>query len=139
MKKHKITNYKGTFSKDMLPDRIHDEESIVVNLQDYFQGGGTHWVAVYNNKNSNSIEYFDSFGLEPPNECIKYMETSNKPIEYNSSQIQNMDSIMCGFYCCYYIVERYKGRIPIDILLDFQLKPSLCNEVFIRDFASNIM
>ena len=67
------------------------------------------------------------------------MKTRNKPIEYNSSQIQNIDSIMYGYYCCYYIIERYKGKQPIDILLDFNQKPTLFNEVFIRDFALDIV
>ena len=139
MEKHNIKNYRGTYSKDMLPKRINNSESMIINLQDYFNGGGTHWTAIYNDKNSNVIEYFDSFGLKPPIDCIDYMKTSNKPIEYNSSQIQNIDSIMCGYYCCYYITERYKGRKPIDILLDFNQRPSLCNEVFIRDFAREIV
>ena len=108
MKKYKITNYRGTYSKDMLPKSINNSESMIINLQDYFKGEGTHWVVIYNDKNSNMIEYFDSFGLKPPIECIKYMKTSNKPIEYNSSQIQIIYSIMCGYYCCYYIIERYK-------------------------------
>ena len=139
MKKHNVKNYRGTYSKDMLPKRINGNESVIVNLQDYFEGEGTHWVVIYNDNNGDSVEYFDSFGLKPPIECINYMETSNKLIEYNSSQIQNIDSIMCGYYCCFYIIERYKSRQPIDILLDFNQKPSLCNEVFIQDFARHIV
>ena len=66
------------------------------------------------------------------------MKTSKKPIEYNSSQIQNIDSIMCR-YCCYYVIERFKGTQPIDILLDFNQRHSLYYEVFIRYFANIIM
>ena len=63
MKKYKITNYRGTYSKDMLPKSINNSESMIINLQDYFKGEGTHWVVIYNDKNSNMIEYIDSFGL----------------------------------------------------------------------------
>lgn len=66
MKKHMISNFRGTYSKDMLPSSIHDSESMIINLQDYFKGGGTHWVAIYNDKNGDTVEYFDSFGLKPP-------------------------------------------------------------------------
>ena len=89
----KYDNYRGTFSKDILPKTMKKNEATVVNLQDYFTGDGTHWVCIYNDKKSDKVEYFDSFGLVPPNEVIKYMETTNKNIIYNDSQTQNMNSI----------------------------------------------
>ena len=46
----KVNNYVGTFSKDMLPKKIDKNASLIVNLQDYFAGGGTHWIAIYNSK-----------------------------------------------------------------------------------------
>ena len=90
-------------------------------------------------KYNNCIEYFDSFGLAPAQECIQLMKSSNKPIEYNSSQIQNIDSIMCGYYCIYYISQRSKDRKPVDILLDFKQKPDMVNELIIQEFAHNII
>lgn len=88
MKKSKISNYRGIFSKDMLPTRIQNSESLIINLQDFFKGDGSQWVAVYNDSKIDIVEYFDSFGLKPPVECIQYMKTSSKAIEYSSSQIQ---------------------------------------------------
>ena len=123
----------------MLPKRIEQNESVIINLQDYFKGAGTHWVVVYNKPDHKNIEYFDSFALSPPEEMIQFMKTSGKPLEYNSGQIQTMDSIMCGYYCIYYILERSRGRKHVDVLLDFQLKPSLFNELFIQIFANKIM
>ena len=95
----KYDNYPGTFSKDMLPRTMKKNEATVVNLQDYCAGDGTHWVCIYNDEKSDKAEYFDSFELVPPNEVIKYMETTNKSIIYNDQQIQNMNSILCGYYC----------------------------------------
>ena len=90
----KCDNYQGTFSKDMLPKAMNKNESAVINLQDYFPGSGTHWVCVYNEEKSDKVEYFDSFGLVPPNEVVKYMKTTNKNIIYNDAQIQNINSIL---------------------------------------------
>ena len=129
-------NYRGTFSKDMLPKRINKSESIIVNLQDYFAGSGTHWVCVYNDQGSGNVEYFDSFGLVPPNEVIEYMRTSNKNIIYNDTQIQNINSILCEFYCVYYVLERNKRRKPNEILSDFHQKPTAFNEAFMQYFAN---
>ena len=47
----KCVNYRGTFSKDMLPKPMNKNESAVVNLQDYFAGSRTHWVCFYMKKN----------------------------------------------------------------------------------------
>ena len=35
---------------------------------------------------------------------------------YQSNQLQPLKSNMCGYYCCYYILERSKGIEPIDII-----------------------
>jgi len=36
-------NYKDTFRKDVLLKTMDENESTVVNLQDYFAGSETHW------------------------------------------------------------------------------------------------
>jgi hypothetical protein len=129
-----ISNFRGVFSKDMLPKFINKNESVVINLENYFAGNGTHWVGVYNSPNSDVIEYFDSFGLYPPDTILTYMKTSNKDgCIYNSSEIQDMESIMCGYYVCYYLKQRYLGVCPIDILLQFDQTPTVKNEKLIRN------
>ena len=133
-----ITNFRGVYSKDMLPKKIHRDESIIINIQDFLDGGGTHWVCVYNDKKSKDVEYFDSFGLYPSDIVLKYMKTARKGIVYSSNQIQGIDSVMCGYYCIYFIIERYKGRKMMDILLDFKQKPSFLNKLIISSFAVSI-
>jgi len=118
---------------------MNKNESIIINLENYFEGGGTHWVCIYNDPKSNDIEYFDSFGLTPPGIILKYLKSSNKKgVTYNSSEIQNLNSFMCGYYCCYYIMERFNGRKPIDLLLTFDQKPTLFNEKFITNQFNKI-
>ena len=134
----KCDNYGGTFSKDMLPKAMNKNESAVINLQDYFAGSGTHWVCVYNEEKSDKVEYFDSFGLVLPNEVVKYISTTNKNIIYNDAQIQNINSILCGYYCVYYIAERNKGRTANELLLDFHEKPTPFNEMFMKFYVSYI-
>ena len=118
----KYDNYRGTFSKDMLPKTMKKNEATVVNLIDYFAGDGTHWVCIYNDEKLDKAEYFDSFGLVPPNKVIKYMETTNKNIIYNDSQIQNMNSILCGYYCIYYISNsETKGKQLMKFYVDIRI------------------
>ena len=114
-----ITNFRGVYSKDMLPNRIGEDESVVINTQDHLDGGGTHWVCVVNQLDSSEEEYFDSFGVHPSDVLVDYMKTSGKGLLYSDNLIQDVDSIMCGSYVCYFIMERAKGWPMRDILLDF--------------------
>jgi len=132
-------NYRSTFSKDILPKTMKENESTIVNLQDYyFAGEGTHWVCLYNDMQSVDIEYFDSFGLVLPNEILRYMKTTSKNIIYNDIQILMSDSIFCGYYCLYFITERNKGRKAKEILLDFHKQPTEFNETFMKLYVACI-
>ena len=126
-----FTNFHGVYRKDMLPKQIG--ESVVITTQDYLDGGGTHWVCVVNQPDSNDAEYFDSFGVHPSDVVVDYMKTSGKGLVYSENHMQDVDSIMCSYYVCYFILERVKGRPMRDILLDFS-KPK-ANEQMIEMFA----
>lgn len=117
----------------MLPKKIKNNESVVINTEDFLDGNGSHWVCVVNKPDSKHAEYFDSFGVHPSDVVVDYMKTSRKEGVYNDSHIQHVDSIMCGYYVCYFILERDKGRSMLDILLDFST-PDI-NETMIERFA----
>lgn len=87
--------FRGVYMRDKLPAKPLRNERAIVNL-DSSEGTGTHWVC-YNKKGSN-IDYFDSFGVKPPTELIKYFGKKAK-INYNSEQIQKVDQIICGHLC----------------------------------------
>ena len=53
--------FNGVSSRDNLL-KIKDG-AYVINLDEY-SDIGTHWVALYVNKNNNNVIYFDSFGVE---------------------------------------------------------------------------
>ena len=91
----KIKHYRGNYMRDTLPNKIKQNECGVVNL-DSVKNQGTHYVCYYRNKDTRI--FFDSFGLPPPEEIIKYI---GKPLQYNSTEIQERDSVICGAYCLY--------------------------------------
>lgn len=139
VKKLKFYNFRGVFSKDMLPTRMKRNESTIINIQDYLDGGGTHWVCTYNSPYREDVIYFDSFGMRPSDVVIKYMKTANKGVVYNSGHIQNMNSVMCGYWCIFVIHELLNGRSFIDILMDFDFNGSNANEEKIIEFAREIV
>jgi hypothetical protein len=98
VKWNKIPYFRGVFSCDVLPKKIHKNESGVINL-DKNIGQGTHWVAY--KKIGNVVKYFDSFGnLQPPQEAVQYF-TSNGPcrIFYNHERFQKFNTFNCGHLC----------------------------------------
>ena len=96
-----IKNFRGVFMRDALPKkRSKQTEAAIVNL-DSNDSQGTHWVCFYGNN------YFDSFGLPPPDEVVKYMP---HPIYYNSNEIQDRASVICGHLCLYVLKHLSDGK-----------------------------
>ena len=103
-----IKHFRGIYSRDGLPKKIRKECGII-NLDDM-----THWVC-YRNIN-NVVEYFDPFGLIMPNEALKNFNTSEKPIVYSMDEIQNRNTVLCGYWCLYYLFERQRGNSILNVI-----------------------
>ena len=86
-----IKYFRGIYSRDNLPDKIHKLETGVINLDDSM-GGGSHWVC-YRNVDKQYCEYFDPFGLIISNEIKNDLKTSGKKVVYSSDEIQERDSV----------------------------------------------
>ena len=83
----------GVYSRDNLPDKIKNG-AYVINLDEY-SDIGTHWIALYVNKEVKKI-------------------IGNRNIITNIYRIQNYDSIMCGCFCIGFIDYMFKGKILTD-------------------------
>ena len=77
-------------------------QSFIINLDDT-EGPGTHWVAV--NITTDFVNYFDSFGLQPSQELVNLCYTFDKLCKYESNQFQDLSSLLCGYYCLYFLKE----------------------------------
>lgn len=98
VEKLQITNFRGIFMRDTLPNEIRETEVGIVNL-DSSEGRETHWVCY--SKIKDKIFYFDSFGLDPPLELQEYLKNGEDKIKILSStfQIQEFGVHHCGYYC----------------------------------------
>ena len=115
VKKLGIKHFRAIYSRDGLPNKIRKECGII-NLDD-IQGPGTHWVCYRNI--DNVVEYFDPFGLIMPNEALKYFNKaspSGKQIVYSIDEIQNRNTVLCGYWCLYYLYERQHGNSILDVI-----------------------
>jgi dimeric dUTPase (all-alpha-NTP-PPase superfamily) len=107
LKKHDLPIV-GIFSKDEIPEHLI-AGWYIINLQNSTAGNGTHWTCF---KKGIKNLYFDSFGFVFPNE-VKERLTD---ITYNHKEIQNINSIMCGYFCIALINELEKSVIKDDLL-----------------------
>jgi len=125
-----IKEFRMVTMKDKLPSVINKNEASIVNL-DNDSGPGTHWVLIFNSdKYFKNVYYFDSYGVAPPKEIEKYLRTSRKKIAYNSSQLQNIVSTMCGFFTVYVA----KGRSFYDVLYDLSQLDKSKNDHFLQSY-----
>ena len=120
-----IKYFRGIYSRDGLPGGSASpqnppagtnkigKECGIINLDD-IRGPGPHWVC-YRNLDS-VVEYFDPFGLIMPNEVLKYFVAANKPVVYSIDEIQNRSTVLCGYWCLYYLLERQKGKSILDVI-----------------------
>ena len=51
-----------------------------------------------------------------PNEALTYFRTSGKRIVYSMDEIQNRSTVLCGYWCSYYLFERQKGKSILDVI-----------------------
>ena len=93
------------YSRDNLPEKIKDG-AYVINLDEYADVG-THWIALFCNR--NEIVYFDSFGVEHVPEEIKIF-VGNKNIIANIFRVQANSSVMCGYFCIGFIDFMLTGK-----------------------------
>ena len=121
-----LPNWRGVFMREALPSKATDEECGVLNLDDK-DSKGTHWTCWYVmpyglRKKKCVCHYFDSYGLPPPREFVKYIRRENPTGEliYNTFQLQNAaDGPICG-HLCIYVLKNKDCQSFLDILLKMQ-------------------
>ena len=120
----KIPNFKGIFARDEV--RPQEHSPCIINL-DELENAGTHWVCCA--PGQKFTWYFDSFGMGFPQEF-----KSSKPVIWNSSQYQNINSVLCGYYCLFFLHQWAQGKDFYDILKQFSLVDTAQNEEFIKEY-----
>ena len=124
--------FSGVYTKDQITtDMIKNNKFYIINSDDFNSPtNGTHWTYFYYYK--HKIEYFDSYGLQPPELISKnYLYT------YNSSQLRSYGSKACGYFCLYFIYHRYHGVSYYNIIKRFSLVDLEYNQKLIIDCFNN--
>ena len=97
----------GIYSRNEYMPKKHSP--CIINLDD-LENQGTHWVCCFPSLTiaisakpwlEGSLNYFDSFGMPYPEEYAKRAKKDNLQIIYNTSQYQELTSVLCGYYCLF--------------------------------------
>lgn len=127
-----VKGFAGVLTRDELSKRVREKEFGIINMQKPIREG-THWVAYANSQSSQKyIYYFDSFGLPPPDDIVKFLKTSGKQVLYQDAQIQNIESTACGYYCVEFIKAIANKVSFYDFVYQFKQSPEFVNEKIIN-------
>ena len=117
-----------------LPHKIK-AGAYVINL-DECSDIGTHWIALY--ALNNNVTYFNSFGVEHiPKEIKIFIDKSI--VVANNFRIQAYDSIMCGYFCIWFVDFMLEGKTLTEFTNLFSPNNFKKNDdIILNYFMSNI-
>src|ERR1700678_1580866 len=135
--RHSTTKLKfgGVLAIDELPLRPKNM-SYIINL-DPSTSPGSHWVAVYFEK--GNAEYFDSYGLPPPELILNFIKANSYQFTCNSQQLQHVRTAVCGQYCAYYVLKKCANQKMSKILLPFSNVNFISNDKLVFKFIKKLI
>lgn len=95
--------FNGVYALDKLPRLITKPSAVIINLDESYKPG-SHWVAVYFDKNKVA-HYFDSFGRQPQGNILTFIEANSDYYYYNIIKYQGNLSIACGYFCILFVLS----------------------------------
>lgn len=95
---------------------------------------GSHWSAIYIDKNSNGT-FFDSYGCElKVEDIVKFLKVKCKSIKFSKMQLQPNHSKLCGAYSCMFLIHVMNGGNLENFLAKFSLNFILNDKLIQRMF-----
>lgn len=116
---------------DKLPKRIKKkkEYGIVINLS-VSSESGSHWTGLYIDSKKNAF-YMDSLGFKYKSNFIdKFINKNCKTYTYNKTQLQQLNSKVCGMYSTCFILHMMSGG-TLELFIQKFSKNLYLNDAFI--------
>ena len=134
-----LNNYQGTFSCDNIKKNNlnMDNATYIINLSKLTEKG-SHLIAIQTNSKNKKVVYFDSFGLPCSNkDILTFIYDINNKYEYNSHQVQHLDSNYCGIYCLAFVMYFEKNNSLKNFIKMFNSYNLLENDKIVVNYISN--
>jgi len=88
--------------------------------------------------NKKTLWYFASFGMHYPKEFEIRAKKDKMKVIYNTTQYQDIKSVLCGYFCIYVLHQWKLGKEFYDILKPLSMTDMIVNEIFIINYFKNI-
>jgi hypothetical protein len=133
-----VSSFLGVFPSDLLPQHSTARSgTLIVNTDPHIETG-SHWLAIHFQSRSFTAYYFDSYGLPPFIHSIEAFIRRNCTVwDYNSVQLQEPTTAVCGKYCCPFALYVDRGYTPQQFvgLLSTVDAYKLVSEMFESEFG----
>jgi Adenovirus endoprotease len=124
--------FAGVFPSDCLPSKFTLPVALIVNTAPR-TSPGEHWCGIYISKKKEGF-YFDSFGRKPTVESIKkFLHQNCTTINYNTKQIQHLQSKKCGQFSAVFLKFRINDHTS-DYFLNLFNTNLMLNEKLIQSY-----
>ena len=129
----------GVYAADRLPTHLTPSTALVVNTEPHTDSG-EHWVAIYLDKSTNVIEYFDSYGQPPFNYFTQFLRHNcHYKYTYNKRKLQGYETSVCGHYCLTYLKCRADLNMSINEYLQlFDFSNAAVNDALVQYIFASI-
>lgn len=129
--KRKCKIFRGTLAADELRQINVRQRGVYIVNTDPRAKPGEHWVVIYSDSRGRG-EYFDSYGREPTDSIIRFMNASFREWTFNNKQLQSVLSTLCGKYCIMYCLYKCNGKSMNDMMKLFSNDTALNDYVVSR-------
>lgn len=124
---------------DELPNSIEKYPiGFIVNTSKHYERG-EHWLAIYV-QNKQNVVFFDSYGKSPEHysqPLNNFIRSIQPMFKYNMNCLQSSKSIVCGYYCIYFMLFMSRGLTLKDITSHFD-DNLINNDIYIFDYIQSI-
>ena len=138
LKENAITKryYLGTFPGCVLPSSKIKHYSFITNTELHHESG-EHWNAWV--IKGDKVIFFDSFGRDPRDpsfpELYRNILTKFKVFKFSKTQIQNITSFTCGYFCIHFIYILSLG-LDLEFFLHEYTNDFIKNDNVVTNFVN---
>lgn len=125
----------GVFAINHIPFRRLRPPFFMVINTDPSHKEGEHWVAVFQGNENQKIEYFDSYGLPPPQIILTALQGNLAGILFSKKRFQSFCSSVCGEYSICFLMCRLYGMRFHNFLTLFK-DSTMENDIFVTHLFS---
>lgn len=112
-----VVNELCKFRVDKFKQNKKNKLGVIFNLDPHYRNG-SHWVALYADLQKGKIIFFDSYGYQPPQEIVDFinrLKNENEKLGVETDVINNTlrhqyKYSECGMYSIYFIKSMVEGK-----------------------------